>query len=257
MTTQSSSPLSFRADSVGGNATLGRASAALRPPRPRPETIAFLGRSSATCLGNFALTLDDLAGSSTLDVGAGPGALAADANRAGHDVVACDPLYRLSHDALGLRGEAGLSVGRELIERDRSAFGSEGQAEALLADRRSALDTFLGDYASGRANGRYLAGSLPHLPFADGAFDRVLCGHLLFLYDDRLDLDFHRRAIRELLRVARREVRLFPLNAFHGEESALLRPVLDELRPEGYRLIFLAAENPGRTADTCCLRIER
>ncbi len=36
--------------------------------------------------------------------------------------------------------------------------------------------------------------------------------HLLFVYDDRLDLAFHIAAITEMLRVAR-EVRIFPLVA--------------------------------------------
>ena len=39
----------------------------------------------------------------------------------------------------------------------------------------------------------------------------MLSSHFLFTYADRLDLEFHRAALRELHRVARREVRVFPL----------------------------------------------
>ena len=53
--------------------------------------------------------------------------------------------------------------------------------------------------------------SLPRLPFPGGRFDLVLSSHFLFTYADRLDLEFHRAALRELHRVARREVRVFPL----------------------------------------------
>jgi ubiquinone/menaquinone biosynthesis C-methylase UbiE len=53
--------------------------------------------------------------------------------------------------------------------------------------------------------------SLPRLPFPSGRFDLVLSSHFLFTYADRLDLEFHRAALRELHRVARREVRVFPL----------------------------------------------
>lgn len=52
---------------------------------------------------------------------------------------------------------------------------------------------------------------LPRLPFPDGQFDLVLSSHFLFTYADRLDLEFHGAALRELHRVARREVRVFPL----------------------------------------------
>jgi hypothetical protein len=38
-----------------------------------------------------------------------------------------------------------------------------------------------------------------------------VCSHFLFTYADRLDLEFHHTALRELHRVARREVRVFPL----------------------------------------------
>jgi hypothetical protein len=47
--------------------------------------------------------------------------------------------------------------------------------------------------------------------FRDGRFDIVLSSHFLFTYADRLDLEFHRAALRELHRVARGEVRVFPL----------------------------------------------
>jgi ubiquinone/menaquinone biosynthesis C-methylase UbiE len=58
---------------------------------------------------------------------------------------------------------------------------------------------------------RYVAGALPHLPFADGSFDLVMCSHLLFTWSDVFDVDWHRRALAELIRVSRREVRVFPL----------------------------------------------
>ncbi|MFZ2177721.1 MAG: methyltransferase domain-containing protein [Rhodococcus sp. (in: high G+C Gram-positive bacteria)] len=60
---------------------------------------------------------------------------------------------------------------------------------------------------------RYVAGRLPSLPFADASFDLVLSSHLLFSYSDRLGHTFHVDAISELMRVARGELRIFPLVA--------------------------------------------
>jgi hypothetical protein len=50
----------------------------------------------------------------------------------------------------------------------------------------------------------------------------VLSSHFLFTYADRLDLEFHRAALRELHRVARREVRVFPLLEQGGRPVAAL-----------------------------------
>ena len=45
----------------------------------------------------------------------------------------------------------------------------------------------------------------------------MLSSHLLFMYADRLDAAFHAAAAAEMLRVSRREVRIFPLVADPGE----------------------------------------
>jgi hypothetical protein len=68
-------------------------------------------------------------------------------------------------------------------------------------------------------------GGLPALPFPAGSFELALCSHLLFLYSDLLDLEFHVRALTELLRVAR-EVRLFPLLSLDLSRSRHLEAVV-------------------------------
>jgi hypothetical protein len=91
----------------------------------------------------------------------------------------------------------------------------------------AAMKTFLDDYESGKIGGRYLAASLPDLPFGDREFDLALSAHFLFLYSDQLSLDFHRSGLLELCRVAR-EVRVFPLLDVNGVPSPHLGPLLDE-----------------------------
>src|SRR5215469_10626972 len=75
--------------------------------------------------------------------------------------------------------------------------------------RRMSAEAFSRDIIAHPA--RYVPASLPGLPFPDGRFDLVLSSHFLFTYADRLDLEFHRAALHELHRVARRKVRVFPL----------------------------------------------
>ena len=79
-----------------------------------------------------------------------------------------------------------------------------------------AMREFLADYDRGQQKGRYLPENLPSLPFRGNEFELALCSHFLFLYTEQLSLDFHKKAIAEIVRVAR-EVRIFPLYRFRFE----------------------------------------
>jgi hypothetical protein len=121
-----------------------------------------------------------------------------------------------------------------------------GDPDDLGRVRLAAMETFLADYTAGRAEGRYIEGSLPHLDFTDCQFDLALCSHLLFLYSEQLGRDFHLAAVQELLRVAH-EVRIFPLLALGGAPSPHVEPVMAlaaahgvhaELRTVGYEFMI-------------------
>src|SRR5436305_12436179 len=91
---------------------------------------------------------------------------------------------------------------------------------------------FLADFAQGRNDGRYITATLPTLPFVNDSFDLALVSHLLFLYSEQLDYDFHRNAVLELLRVAK-EVRVFPLLTLERKLSPHLEPILADLGRQG------------------------
>lgn len=63
--------------------------------------------------------------------------------------------------------------------------------------REDALKGFLKDYNSND----YIYCELPNLPFKNKEFDLLLSSHLFFVYDDRLDFNFHKNSILEMLRV--------------------------------------------------------
>jgi hypothetical protein len=104
--------------------------------------------------------------------------------------------------------------------------------DAAEVDRRLAAQRFLTDYAAHFVHGRYLGAALPRLPFLDGAFDLVLCAHLLFVYARRFDFAWHLAACRELVRVSAGEVRIHPLCGTDGrrypELARLRRELLDQ-----------------------------
>jgi hypothetical protein len=74
----------------------------------------------------------------------------------------------------------------------------------------SAMESFLKDFENGKMEGRYIAASLPQLPFNGKAFGMALCSHLLFLHSGQHSEEFHLMSIRELCRIAQ-EVRIFPV----------------------------------------------
>jgi hypothetical protein len=158
----------------------------------------------------FALTPEDLRGR-ILDCGAGPASFNAEATGAGHQVISCDPLYRFSADAIRRRVEetADTLLADVREHADRFVWRHIESPEKRREIRLSAMDCFLEDLPAGLEGGRYRTDALPHLRFADGAFDLALCSHLLFLYSDALSLEFHLSAVEEMARVAG-EVRVFP-----------------------------------------------
>ncbi len=100
--------------------------------------------------------------------------------------------------------------------------------------RLTAMRRFLEDFEDGRLESRYVAASLPCLPFGDGQFDIALCSHLLFLYSAQLSHEFHLASIEELLRVAD-EVRIFPLLTLERSPSPHVEPLMTHLTENGWR----------------------
>jgi hypothetical protein len=208
-------------------------------PSPSTEfqlsSVAFFGRTFDEYLRCLALDETALRRGRILDVAAGPSSFTAEAHARGLSAVAVDPLYGYPADAL--TGHVQIDYARMLTEMRRQEarfryryFPSLGAAEV---SRRSAAERFLADYESGFLQDRYVGASLPRLPFADGAFDLVLCAHLLFTYARHFDYDFHRAACRELMRVSSGEVRLHPVCGLEGKPYPELSRLQADLAQDG------------------------
>ena len=183
--------------------------------------VAFFGRTLAEYLEMFALDLGELRAGTTLDCPSGPDSFVAEACALGCAVSGVDPMY--AHDPPDLAGRARANLDESFAhidaQLDRLSFRDY---PAFKCAKYDALGAFLRDYAANRA--RYIAASLPVLPFADRSFDRVLAANFLFtyantefggLYDGReFDLDFHLQSVTEIARVARSEIRLTPMGSF-------------------------------------------
>lgn len=194
------------------------------------------GRSFEEYVAMFALTEDDLDGR-ILGCGDGPASFNAELARKGGRVVSIDPLYRFSQDDIRERIRQTCDEVLEQTRRNTREFvwTSIQSIEELGRLRMAAMEEFLSDYPSGVTDGRYVDGELPRLPFPDGAFDLVVCSHLLFLYSGHLSEDFHVESIKELCRVAG-EARIFPLLELGAIKSRHVDAVGARLIAEGYRV---------------------
>ena len=209
----------------------------LAPPRPRFElpAVAFFGRSFNEYARFFALNPVALRRRAVLDVAAGPSSFTIEATRLGIDAVAVDPLYQTGPSQLAAQVRDDYA---RVVEQMRSkprlfrlkAFPSLDAAEA---DRRAAAQKFLADYEGNARHGRYVRGALPLLPFLDGAFDHVLCAHLLFIYAAQFDFAWHVAACVELVRVSGGDVRIHPVCGSDGRPYPGLGRLMTELRTRG------------------------
>ena len=200
----------------------------------RLEEVVPWGRSMWEYVHMFDLSEADLE-QRILGVGDGPASFNAEMHAQGRRVVSCDPIYIFGGGQIRSRVEAThdrlVAFARE--HYDTFVWRQIKSPEHMGQVRLAAMKRFLLDYESGLRGGRYVPASLPHLPFADGAFDLALCSHLLFLYAEQLSLDFHVAAVIEMARVAR-QVRIFPLLMLGNVPSPHVEPVRTELSRRGY-----------------------
>lgn len=200
------------------------------------EHVVPWGRSFEEYVSMFALDGDDL-GKRCLGCGDGPASFNRTLTSLGGSVVSVDPIYRFSTDQIASRLKNTFDVVLEQTRQNREEFiwREIPSIEALGEIRMKAMSEFLSDFAAGKAQGRYIEGELPRLPFADRSFDLALCSHFLFLYSGHFDANFHVESVKELCRVAS-EVRVFPLLELGAVRSRHLDGAVSRLSDEGYRV---------------------
>jgi SAM-dependent methyltransferase len=195
------------------------------PPNVIGE-ILVSSRSLAEYRAMFALSDGDLH-RRILDCPGGTASFTAEVCAAGGDATACDPVYaQYTTDELAAMSQRETDRGNRYCRThpDQYVWTFFSDPDDHAASRSSAGRRFADDHPVHPE--RYVPGALPYLPFDDREFDLVLSSHLLFSYADRLDLTFHHHAARELMRVTREEVRIFPLVAM----GAINYSHLDALR---------------------------
>ena len=199
------------------------------------QNVVPWGRSFQDYIEMFNLTPADLE-CSILDCAGGPASFNAVMKQQGKTVISCDPIYQFTPEQIQQRIDETYPIIIDGLYKniDQFVWEKNPTPEALGEDRLSAMNTFLEDFSTGKAEGRYQEVGFPELPFSKQTFDLAVSSHLLFTYSEQFSLAFHLQSIFDLSRVAK-EVRIFPLvENFTSAKSRHLDAVLSELSQQGY-----------------------
>lgn len=201
------------------------------------ESVVPFGRSFDEYQKIFNLSDVDLS-KNILGVGDGPASFNAEMQERGHKVTSLDPLYELSGQEIQQRFYRMVDDVIQQVEAtsENWVWTYHKSPADLRRNREAALKTFVKDYDSGKQQGRYKIGALPHLlGLEDRSYDLALCSHFLFLYSKHFDYNFHQTAIQEMLRVAS-EIRVFPLLTLAREKSIYVEPIILSLQSSGFKV---------------------
>lgn len=191
------------------------------------DSVVPWGRNLSEYRSMFCLTDEDMR-KRIAGFGDGPASFNCEAARLGFSVTSFDPIYRFSKEELENRIEEVRGIVMEQMREnaDNYVWTQIKDLDELENLRMSAMRLFLSDYERGKSEGRYICHELPDkLPFEDKTFDIGLSSHFLLMYTD-LGLDFHIRAMTEMLRVCR-EIRLFPIVDLDANQTDLVSDVVD------------------------------
>ncbi len=188
------------------------------------------GRSLDEYKHMFSLSPEDI-DRKILSVADGSASVNAEMFQLGKNYFSVDPLYRFSAEDIEQQfHQVATNVFRQVEQSPADwVWTYHRDLEALQQTRPRVMQTFVADLPLGIKTGRYRAGELPQLDFADRTFDLILCSHFLFLYSEHFSYEFHRDSVIEMLRVAD-EVRIFPLLTLNLEVSPYLAALQEEFR---------------------------
>jgi len=197
------------------------------------DNILITGRLYEEYIAFFDLYIKELEGKKVLDCPSGASSFVSVASSNGLDAKGTDILYEFDIQDIKKQGEASIDkIYEDISWMDGFNFDFYKSIENHKKYRQKALSEFCKDYNKEK----YFYNTLPKLEFEDKSFDLVLSSHLLFVYDDRFDYEFHKSSILEMLRVSD-EVKIFPLVDFknsHLREEKNFSPyvykILDDLK---------------------------
>ncbi|MCQ6558521.1 methylase [Paenibacillus mendelii] len=199
--------------------------------------VAMTCRSYEEYVRMFNLLEDELAQGETLDIAGGGSSFTAEARERGYAAYAVDPRYKGDFEHWIAEAEAEIETSTRKLAglTEHYDWTYYGDLERHRAGREASLQRFASHAADIRGRECYIPGGLPKLPFEDGRFDLVLCSHFLFLYADQFNEQFHLDSVREMMRVSRGTVLIYPLISLRLDPYPQMEHIMEEIRKHGGR----------------------
>jgi hypothetical protein len=221
------------------------------------ERIVFIGRTFEEYLDMFSLSEEKLQEKKIIDCPAGACSFTAVGNKLGLNITACDIAYYHSVEALKRKGLQDIEHAMEHMQKAKNNYKWDyfNDIEGLRKNRLNALQNCANDMKESSES--YIPVALPNLPFKNEEFDILLSAHFLFMYADRLDYQFHVETLNELLRVAKEEVRIFPIVDLEGKRYEHLDTLIDYLANNGYTVEEVKVSYEFQTNANSMLKIKK
>lgn len=164
-----------------------------------------------------------------LDVASGVSSFSAEANLKGYNVTASDRIYRFSPSQIEKKCSKDLEIVLEKLPALKDSYKWEyfEDIPALERKRKAAYKMFIADFKE-KGNKNYVNVEFPQTPFKNNEFTISLVSHFLFLYDEHLDYEFHKKTILELIRITSGEIRIFPIINLRYNRSLFVDKLMED-----------------------------
>lgn len=174
----------------------------------------------------FALSEKDLK-KSIASFGDGPASFNVEMKKLNYNAISFDPIYAFTKEQLINRIQETKDIVMEQTRKNKDNFcwTTINDLNELEKIRMGAMNNFILDFEEGIKEGRYIPHELPNKTnFSEKYFDIGLSSHFLLLYS-QLGLDFHIKAINEILRICK-EIRIFPILDLDAKVSNVLEEII-------------------------------
>ncbi len=198
------------------------------------DEIVIWSRSFNEYINFLALSENDLQ-KKILAVADGASSFNYEAKIRGYDVTSLDPLYKFS--PLEIKEQIIKSCNQiyPQIVKNKNDYNwlYFKSPDHLKEYRMNVMENFLDDFVIKESKSKYIGGEIQNLPFKKMSFDIAIVANFLFLYSDRLDLNFHIQSLTDLLEVAN-EIRVFPLQGNLQNSPKYIIPVINHFKNLGF-----------------------